>query len=56
MLNGYGAAQCGSGRRNTVYVYNISLRLTPHIELSSQREKTHRNSFFYLMGHNGIEE
>lgn len=36
--------------------YNISLRLTPHIELSSLREKTHRNSFFYLMGHGGIEE
>lgn len=40
----------------TPLYYNITLRLTLHIELSSLREKTHRNSFFYLMCHGRIEE
>lgn len=36
--------------------YNITLRLTLHIELSNLREKTHRKSFFYLTCHGRIEE
>lgn len=47
---------CAGWQEEHSCVYNTSLGLTPHIELSSLREKTHRNSFFYLMGHNGIEK